>query len=80
MGRIGVLGRRSQSRAALTSAACHYATEEVARPVADLGRLWLRWAVVVRACAGAAALLKFTLELGNSVLVPACHVSSCSPT
>ena len=80
MGRIGVLGRRSQSRAALAGAACHYATEEVARSVADLGRLWLRWAVVVRVCAGAATLLKFALELGNPVLVPACHVSSCFTT
>ena len=73
--RVGVLGRRSEARTALVGAACHYATEEVARPVSDLRRLRLRWAVVVGALAGAAALLEFALELGDSVLVPACGVS-----
>ena len=39
--------------------------------MADLRRLGLRRAVVVGALAGAAALLEFALELGDSVFVPA---------
>jgi hypothetical protein len=39
--------------------------------MADLGRLRLRGAVVVRALAGSAALLDFALELSDAVLVPA---------
>jgi hypothetical protein len=39
--------------------------------MADLGRLRLRGAVVVRALAGAAALLDFALELSDAVFVPA---------
>lgn len=69
MGRVGVLRRGSQPRSALVGAARHYTTKEVAWPVANLGRLRLRWAVVVGALAGAAALLKFALELGDSVFV-----------
>jgi hypothetical protein len=55
------LGRRSQSRAALRSAASHYAAKEVARSMADLGRLGLRRAVVLRVLAGAAASFDFAL-------------------
>jgi len=69
MRRVAVLRRRSKSRPTLVGAACHYAAEEIAGPVANLGRLRLRGAVVVRALAWATALLKFALELGDSVLV-----------
>jgi hypothetical protein len=42
-----LLGRRRQSRTTLRSTACHYSTKEVARSMADLGRLGLRRAVVL---------------------------------
>jgi hypothetical protein len=69
--RIAVLRGRGKAGAALVGAASHYAAEEVARSMADLGRLRLRGAVVVRALAGAAALLDFALELSDAVFVPA---------
>jgi hypothetical protein len=72
--RIAVLRRRSESRTTLVGAASHYAAEEIAGSVANLGRLRLRGAVVVRALAGATALLKFALELGDSVLVLGLHL------
>ena len=71
MGRIAVLRRRGKAGAALVGAASHYAAEEVAGSMADLGRLWLRGAVVVRALAGAAALLDLALELSDAVFIPA---------
>ena len=61
MRRIAVLRRRGKAGAALVGAASHYAAEEVAGSMADLGRLRLRGAVVVRALAGAAALLDLAL-------------------
>jgi hypothetical protein len=75
--RIAVLRRRSESRSTLVGAACHYAAEEIAGSVTNLGRLRLRGAVVVRALAGTTALLKFALELGDSVLVPGA-MSTCA--
>jgi hypothetical protein len=69
--RIAVLRGRGKAGATLVGAASHYAAEEVARSMADLGRLRLRGAVVVRALAGAAALLDFALELSDAVFVPA---------
>jgi hypothetical protein len=70
-----LLWRRRQSRATLSSTTCHYAAEQVARSVTDLGRLRLRWAVVLRVLAGAAAGFKFALQLGNSLLISAIKVS-----
>lgn len=77
VGRIAVLRRRSESRPTLIGAARHYATEEIAGSMANLGRLGLRGTVVVRALAGATALLQFALELGDSVLVSGV-VSACA--
>lgn len=57
-----------QSRATLSCAAGHDATEEVAGPMSDLWWLRLR-RPKVRALAGATAGLEFALELGDSVLV-----------
>jgi hypothetical protein len=71
LGRVGVLGRGSESGAALVGATGHDAAEEVAGAVANLGGLGLGGAVVVGALAGAAALFEFALELGDAVLVPA---------
>ena len=71
MRRIAVLRGRGKARAALVGAASHYAAEEIAGSMADLGRLRLRGAVVVGALAGAAALLDFALELSNAVFIPA---------
>ena len=71
MRRIAVLRGRGKARAALVGAASHYAAEEVAGSMADLGRLRLRGAVVVGALAGAAALLDFALELSDAVFIPA---------
>lgn len=73
MWRVRVLRRGCQSGATLVGATCHYATEQVARPMSYLGRLGLRWAVVVGALAGAAALLKFALKLGDPVFVPSLY-------
>ena len=69
--RIAVLRGRGKAGAALVGAASHYAAKEIARSMADLGRLRLRGAVVVRALARAAALLDFALELSDAVFVPA---------
>jgi hypothetical protein len=69
--RIAVLRGRGKAGAALVGAASHYTAKEIARSMADLGRLRLRGAVVVRALAGSAALLDFALELSDAVLVPA---------
>lgn len=38
---LRLLGRRCQAWSALGCAACHYAAKEVARSMADLGRLGL---------------------------------------
>lgn len=59
--RIAVLRRRSKSWSTLIGTARHYAAEEIAGSMTDLGRLGLRGAVVVRALARATALLKFAL-------------------
>lgn len=74
---IGVLRRRSQTRAALIRTACHYAAEKVARPVSNLGRLRLRRAMVVGTLAGTTTLLKFALELGNSLIISTYSFSVC---
>jgi hypothetical protein len=60
---------RSQTWATLRSASGHYSTEQVAGAVANLRRLGLRRAAVLRALAGTATGLDFALELQNSVLV-----------
>lgn len=73
LGRL--LWRRRQSRTTLGSTACHYAAEQVTRPVADLRRLRLRGAVVLRVLAGAAASLEFALQLGDALLVSSTGVS-----
>lgn len=70
-----LLWRRGQARATLGSAACHYTTEQVARTVADLGRLRLRGTVVLRVLAGTAAGLELAFQLGDALFVPAIKVS-----
>jgi hypothetical protein len=65
----GLLWRRCQARAALSCASGHNTTEEIARSMANLRRLGLGWAAVLRVLAGTAAGLYFALELGDSVLV-----------
>lgn len=55
------LWRRSQSRATLGSTTRHDAAKEIAGSMANLWRLWLRGAMVLRVLAGSAASLDFTL-------------------
>jgi hypothetical protein len=78
LGRL--LWRRRQSRAALRSTACHYAAEQVARSMANLRRLRLRWAVMLRVLAGAATSFEFALQLGDALLVSTMQVSIQNPT
>jgi hypothetical protein len=65
----GLLWRRCQARAALSCTAGHNTTKQIARSMANLRRLGLGWAAVLRVLAGTAAGLYFALELGNPVLV-----------
>jgi hypothetical protein len=66
---LRLLRGRRQPGATLSSASGHDTAEEVARAMANRGRLWLRRAVVLRVLAGAAAGLEFALELCDPVLV-----------
>jgi hypothetical protein len=66
---LRLLRRRCQARTTLSCTTSHYSTEEVAGPVANLGRLGLGRAVVLRILAGTTAGLDFALKLRNPVLV-----------
>jgi hypothetical protein len=69
LGLLRLLWRGCQSRAALSCTSSHNTAEEIAWPMANLG--WLRWrgAVVLRTLAGTTARLDFAFELRNPVLV-----------
>jgi hypothetical protein len=69
-----LLGRRCQSRTTLGSTASHDAAKQIAGSMADLRRLRLRGAVVLRVLAGAAS-FEFALQLGDSLLVSTVDVS-----
>lgn len=72
LGLVGLLGRRCQSRAALSCTPGHYASKEVAGAMANLWRLRLgRSTVVLRVLAGATARFQFALELRNPFFIPA---------
>lgn len=69
LGLLRLLRRRRKTRTALSSTASHYATEEIAGAVADLGWLRLGRATVLRVLAGTAAGFQVALEMRDPLLV-----------
>jgi hypothetical protein len=69
LGLLRLLGRRRESRTALSSAASHDSTKQIPWSMAYLRGLGLRGAAVVGVLAGSTTCLEFALKLGDPVFI-----------